>query len=208
MDQRLAFLRVVYNSVRDNVNSCVSGKAVGKALGLSLEDTRQIIDYLAAKGYIERKEMGAEWRIRITYEGIEFIEGALKEPDVNEQGHRPLSSVTYNVKINTVSDSQMMFGSPGASQEKKVESFTVGLKSTIDIIEGILSDPGLPEEVKTGLAVESENLKEEASKETPDRGKLKTIFGRLLPLIKAAAAAGVQLAIQNYDKIIALVQGL
>jgi hypothetical protein len=170
-ERRFAFVRAVYEQSGGNEFAVFDREVIGDQLGFDPQTVERVVQYLIREGLLFGYLSG---EVNITHDGINEVEGALSHPDQPTTHFPPINIIS----IGTVTNSQLMQGSPSSTQTQSI----------------ILSQPQL-EEVSTFLqnfrhALPGLNLNDENKREA--EAELQTAEAQLsssrpkLPVLKSA----------------------
>lgn len=114
--QRLKFMRMLYDLTGGHKFTPVNSQTIGDELQLSGLETNHLVEYLEDEGLAERMGMGTDQGgpVAITHKGIVEVEQAMTNPSAPTHHFPPAINV---LNIGSMTDSQIIQGSPSASQQ-------------------------------------------------------------------------------------------
>lgn len=130
---RLKFLRSLYDSLKGEAGPTLDYREVGEDVGLSAQDSAQVMRYLADEGLLESVTLGGG--ITITHAGVLEIEAGMEEPSKPTEHFPPAANVFIVHNHAPVTNSPMVIGSPGATVTNNVTTAMHELVDKVDALE-------------------------------------------------------------------------
>lgn len=203
---RFRFLNALYESTDGRTNAYVEMWPIGQSIGLSAEETSDVLDYLVNEGLAKHVYMGGG--IGITHAGVRAVEKALSEPTKPTQYFPAIFNIT-NVHA-PMTNSPILQG--GHSSVQSVQLPAAALPALTDFVNGLaaaLPSSGLSVETRKELEAELASIRAQIASPKPKAGmvveglrSIRTIFEgamgsvlasewmpKLLPLLDSLTAA-------------------
>jgi hypothetical protein len=110
---RLLYLKTLYDKTNGGESDELDMWELGEELGFSAQETSAVLEYLAGEGLLANDV--SQSGVSLSHAGVVEVEQAMQAPEQPTQ-HFPLQVVHNVIHVDKMVNSQILQGSPGATQ--------------------------------------------------------------------------------------------
>ena len=160
---RLEMLKKCYEVSDGSERKIIDMWSIGKSLGMSHKETKDVTRYLSGESLVECRALGG--KISITHWGIKEVEQAILNPNESTEHFLPINFL----KIDTVIDSQIQQGTVQSTQNQKINSFDYQeLKEILKTVKDCLKSEDLEKTQKGEIEGDIRSIEGQLSKNKPN----------------------------------------
>lgn len=183
--QRFAFLLAVYRLADGDTQEYVQWDPIAEELGFDNRRALKIVAYLREEHLVEEPMMGNV--VLLTHWGLKEIEAALTEPDEPTAHFLPYALTQNIIQIESMTNSQISQGSPGASQTQSID--TEALSALVEEVRAAILKLGLEGDQAAEAGSDLATLEAQVSSPRPKLQVVRDCLDSLHAIVTAASTA-------------------
>jgi hypothetical protein len=137
--QRFAFLHAAYKAAGGDTQQFMNTDPIAEELGFDSGLVTKFVSYLREEHLLDEPVMGHV--VQLTHWGLKEVEEALSAPDEPTEHFLPFSVTDNIIHVESMTNSQILQGSPGASQTQKLD--TEALRALVEGLRAAIPQLGL-----------------------------------------------------------------